>query len=103
MILQSGQQRRHKDKEQTSGISFEIYIYIIICKIDSQWSFIYDAGHPKPTLCDTWRVGIGREVGKGVSGWRGHMYAYGQFILMYGKKKKNNNIVIILPLKYINF
>ena len=103
MILQSGQQRRHKDKEPTSGISFEIYIYIIICKIDSQWSFIYDAGHPKPTLCDTWRVGIGREVGKGVSGWRGHMYAYGQFILIYGKKKKNHNIVIILPLKYINF
>ena len=32
----------------------------------------------------TWRDGVGREVG---SGGRGHMYAYGRFMLMYGKKK----------------
>ena len=36
-----------------------------MCKIDSQWSLIYDAGHPKPTLCDTLE-GWNRE-----GGWEG--------------------------------
>ena len=35
-----------------------------------------------------WRDGVGREVGGG-SGWRGHRYAYGRLILMYGKKHYN--------------
>ena len=34
------------------------------------------------------RDGVGREVGGG-SGWRGHRYAYGRLILMYGKKHYN--------------
>ena len=44
-------------------------------------------GIQSPCSVTPWRVGIGREVGRGVSGWRGYMYAYGQFILMYGKKQ----------------
>ena len=34
------------------------------------------------------RDGVQREVGKG-SGGRGHMYAYAQFILIYGKNHHN--------------
>lgn len=37
----------------------------------------YDTGSPKPGLCDNRRVG--RE---GASGGRGHMYAFGRFMLM---------------------
>ena len=36
----------------------------------------------------TWRVGVAREVGGGSPG-RGHMYAYGQFMVMYGKNYHN--------------
>ena len=45
-----------------------------------------------------WRDGVGREVAGG-SGGRGHMYAYGWFMLMYGE---NHNTVIILQLKKKN-
>ena len=43
-----------------------------------------------PSWCSvmTWRVGVAREVGGGSPG-RGHMYAYGQFMLMYGKNYHN--------------
>ena len=44
----------------------------------------------------TWRDGVGREVWERGSGGRGHMYAYCQFILMYGK---NHHDIIILQLK----
>ena len=49
----------------------------------------------------TWRDGVEREVGwgfrmEGFSGWRGHMYTYGLFILMYGKN--HHNIAIVLQL-----
>ena len=39
---------------------------VTICKIDSWWEFLYDAGSSKPVLCDNlegWDgVGGGREV-----------------------------------------
>ena len=35
-----------------------------------------------------WRDGVGREVAEG-SEWRGHMYTYGQFMLMHGKNHHN--------------
>ena len=46
----------------------------------------------------TWRDGVGREVG---SGGRGHMYAYGRFMLMYGKKKKKKKHKIFKKKKKI--
>ena len=58
---------------------------------------MYDAGHPKLVLCDSLKGWGGREVGGGCSGWRGHMNAYGHFILMYGKN--HHNTVIIVQLK----
>ena len=44
-------------------------------------SLLCDAGHPKPELCDN----VERSGGEG----GGHMYAYGRFILMYGKNHHN--------------
>ena len=38
-------------------------MYITVCKIDSQWEFMYNTGNPKPRLCDNlegwdgWKVG----------------------------------------------
>lgn len=51
-------------------------------------------------LCDILE-GWNREGGwEGDFRMEGHMYAYGQFVLMYGKKKKKpSQYVIILPLK----
>jgi len=46
----------------------------------------------------TWRDGVERQVGRG-SGRRGHMYAYGQFMLMYGKKPSQHCKVIIIQFK----
>ena len=37
--------------------------------------------------------------GGGQSGWKGKMYAYGQFVPRYGEN--HHNILIILQLKYI--
>ena len=57
---------------------------------------MYEAGHPKPVLCDIledWD----RQGGETGSGGRGHMYANGQFMLVYGKN--HHNFVIILQLK----
>ena len=42
-----------------------------------------------------WRGG----GGGGQSGWKGKMYAYGQFVLRYGEN--HHDILIILQLKYI--
>ena len=53
-------------------------------------SLMYDAGHPKPVLCDNLE---GQVAGR----WKGHMYNYGWFILMYDKN--HHNILIILQLK----
>ena len=44
-------------------------------------SSLYDAGDPKPELCDN----LERSGGEG----GGHMYTYGRFILMYGKNHHN--------------
>ena len=41
-------------------------------------------------------LGVGREMGVGFK-MGGHMYIYGQFMLLYGKS--HNDIVIILQLK----
>ena len=57
------------------------------------------------TLPQSWCSGATQRDGVGGIGWRwegdsgrrGHMYTYGQFILMYGKNC--NNIVVILQLK----
>ena len=65
----------YRCKEQTFGLSGRRRrwddlrerhwnIYITICKIASR-SLMYDAGHPKPVLCDTWRGRVGRRVGGG--------------------------------------
>ena len=45
----------------------------------------------------TQRDSVGREV-RGGFRIGGHMYTYGQFMLMYGKN--HHNIVIILQLNY---
>ena len=43
----------------------------------------------------TWKDRVGRELWWGGGGWhcglggRGHMYAYGHFMLMYGKNHHN--------------
>ena len=54
---------------------------------------MYDTVHPKLVLCDNLEGKVGREGG---SGWRGHMYTCGGFMLIYSKNhhnivKKNNN------------
>ena len=49
---------------------------------------MYGAGHPKLVLCDDLE-GWGGQRGWGGSPGRGHMYAYGQFMLMYGKNYHN--------------
>ena len=42
---------------------------------------------------------VARGGGGGQSGWKGKMYAYGQFVLRYGEN--HHDILIILQLKYI--
>ena len=44
-------------------------------------SVMCDAGHPKPMLADNLEGWGGEGGGAGESGWRGHMYTYGQFML----------------------
>ena len=51
---------------------------------------MYDAGNPKPVLCDNLEAW----------GGGGHMYACDWFMLMYGRG--HHNIVIILQLKLIH-
>ena len=53
---------------------------------------MYDAGSPKPVLCDN----LEGWSGEGTRG-RGHMHTYGQLMLLYGKN--HHNIVITLQLK----
>ena len=61
---------------------------------------MYDAGHPTLVLCDNLKgwggVGSGRD-----SGWRGHMCACGQFMLMDGKKPSQRGNYP--PIKINNF
>ena len=50
---------------------------------------MYDVGNPKPVLCDNLEGWGGRGGEEEGSGGRGHMYAYGQFKLMYGRDHHN--------------
>ena len=58
---------------------------------------MYDAGNPKPELCDNLQ---GRGWGEGASRGRRHVDACGRFMLLYGGG--HSSIVIILQLKLIN-
>ena len=71
-------------------------MFIATCKIDDQskfnaWSKAPNAGALGPPR------GIGWD---GDSGWEGHIYSCGWFMLLYGKV---HDIVIILQLKEINY
>ena len=46
---------------------------------------MYDRGNPKPVLCENLE-GWG---GEGGAGGRRHVYAYDQFMLMYGRGHQN--------------
>ena len=46
-------------------------------------SSMHEAGHSKLVLWDN----LEGWSGKGGSGWAGHMYTCGQFMLMYGKNR----------------
>ena len=37
--------------------------YIIICKIDSQWEFVYGSGISNRGSVSTWRGGMGKQMG----------------------------------------
>ena len=46
--------------------------------------------HPKPVLWDNLEGSGEREVGGWVPDWGGgHMYTYGQFMLMYGRSHRD--------------
>ena len=47
-------------------------------------SLMHEAGHPKLVLWEN-LGGWGGEAGGRGSGWRGHRYACGRFIWIYGK------------------
>ena len=48
---------------------------------------MHEAGqHPKPVLWDNLEGSGGAGGGRGGSRFGGHMYTYGKFNLMYGKK-----------------
>ena len=72
----------------------EFYLATISFKTDS--NVIFPVGPTRTTLLQktshcsatTWRAGVGRQEGGG-SGWRGHIYTHGRFILMYGKNHLN--------------
>ena len=59
-------------------------------------SLMHEAGHPKPMLWDNLEGYDREDGGRGVQ-YGGHIYTYGQFMLMYGKN--HHNIAIILQLK----
>ena len=37
--------------------------YITVCKIDSQWEFVYGSGISNRGSVSTWRGGMGRDMG----------------------------------------
>ena len=55
---------------------------------------MYDAGNPKPVLCDNLEGQGGKGVQEG-----GDMYTCGRFMFMFGKS--HHNIAIILQLNNI--
>ena len=54
---------------------------------------MYNAGHPKAVLCDNLEGWGGERCERGFQDGGEHKYAYGQFILMYGKN--HHNIVML--------
>ena len=102
-ILRAGQQRRHRRKEQTSGLggrrrgwmiwenSTETWILPYVK--DNQWEFDGWRRAPKAGAVTTWRGWVGREVERGFRMEVTHV-TNGRFILMYGKN--HHNTVIIL-------
>ena len=58
-----------------------------MCKIDTQWEFPVWLRELKPGLCNNLE-GWG-EAGGGGDIMRGHMYTYGWFMLMCGRKQHN--------------
>ena len=56
---------------------------------------MHEAGHTKLMFCDNREGSDGEEVERGNSGLRWHMFTYGQFILMYGKKHQYCKIIIL--------
>ena len=104
MIPHAGQQRRHRHKEQTFGLSGERESGMIwksstetytlpYAKQITSGNFLYDAGSSKQVLRDNLEGWEG--------GWwaSGHGYACGWFTLMSGRKSSQYCKVIILQLK----
>ena len=52
-------------------------------------SLVHEAGHPKLLLWDNLEGWNGDKGGRGFQYGGGHMYTYGQFMLMYGKNHHN--------------
>ena len=52
-------------------------------------SLKYDAGHPKPVLFASLKGWSGEGGKSRVQGGRGHVYIYGEFMLMHGKNHHN--------------
>ena len=52
-------------------------------------SLMHEAGHPKLVLWDSLEGWVGDERWEMGSGWGGHMYTCGRFMLMYGKIHHN--------------
>ena len=51
-------------------------------------NLMYDAGHPKPVLCDSLEGWGGEHAGRRVQE-RGHTFPYGRFMLIYGRGHHN--------------
>ena len=94
-ILHAGQQRRHRSKEQTFGLSGRRQgwddlrehpwnMYIAICKKDNQCRFDAWSRAPKAGA-----LGQPRGIGWGGFRMEGHRYTHGWFMLMYGKNHHN--------------
>ena len=98
MVLKNlfiGQQWRNRHREETYGHGErggegEMYgrsnmeTYITICKIDSQCEFVVWFRKLKWALYQSKEMGWGGRW-EGASRGRGHMYAYGKFMLIYGR------------------
>ena len=70
-----------------------------------QWkasvSLMYEAGHPKPMLCDTWRDRVGREVGGGSGRGDTRTPTAGSYWCMAKKSQYCNYPPIKIKFKFI--
>ena len=91
-----GNKGRHRCKEQTFGLSgrrwgwddlraYHWNMYITICKTDDQCKSSGWSRGPKASVLGQPRGIEWERRWDGCSGWGGHMYTYGRFMLMYGK------------------